>query len=81
MDWNIIARHKEGDWGDLSEADRKDNNTALEIGERLLSSYNLPDGMKEELRREGLTQNLDTKVWIITDRDRNYTTILFSSEY
>lgn len=79
--WNVIARHKEGDWGDLNEVDIKNNNTALEIGERILSAFNLPEGMKEELRREGLTQNSDKKIWIITERDRNHTIILFPSEY
>ena len=54
------------DWGNLCEADRKQNDWALKNGERLLSSYRASNG---------------TKFWIITEWDRSYTTILLPSEY
>ena len=79
--WKIMARHKAQDWGDLTDDDIKSNNEALQTGERILSSYNMPKGMNQELKNNGLVQNSDTKVWIITERDRAYTTILFPSEY
>lgn len=62
----LLARHAVGDWGDLCEADRKENEFSLNRGFRLLSSYCLPDG---------------GKVWIITEADRSATTLLLPSEY
>ncbi len=61
-----VERHKRGDWGDVSEGDRKANDQALKNGERLLSAYKSTGG---------------TKFWIVTEPDRSYTTILLPSEY
>ena len=58
-------RHSVGDWGDLGEEDKQANENALENGDRLFSAY-----------IKG-----DWKIWIITEWDRSYTTILFPSEY
>jgi hypothetical protein len=55
-----------GDWGDLDEEDRRENERSLEDGCRLLSAYHLRDG---------------TKIWIITEADRSATTLLLPSEY
>ena len=60
-----LARHQEGDWGDLDPHDRRENERSLEHGWRLLSSY--PVGGKT--------------VWIITEADRSVTTILLPEEY
>lgn len=79
--WAAMERHKAQDWGDLSDEDIEANNEALQTGERILSAYNLPEGMNAELRKKGLVQNSDSKIWIITERDRSATTILFPSEY
>lgn len=68
---NSLMRHFKCDWGDLSHDDWAANDAALEIGERLFSSYNIPVGL----------YTLADKVWIITDSDRSYTTILFPSDY
>ena len=61
-----LARHRKGDWGDLPEEDRKENELSLKAGFRLLSAY----------ETEGLP-----KIWIITEADRSATTILFPDEY
>ncbi|MDD2898360.1 MAG: hypothetical protein PHI31_06570 [Desulfuromonadaceae bacterium] len=61
-----LNRHLAGDWGDLCEDDREANETALLDGERLFSAYK-----GEEV----------PPVWIITERDRSVTTILFPDEY
>jgi hypothetical protein len=61
-----LVRHLEGDWGEVDESDRKENEAALEHGFRLLSSYKSNDG---------------TTYWIITEHDRSYTTILLPNEY
>jgi hypothetical protein len=62
----ILARHRAGDWGDLGEADRRENEFSLAHGFRLLSAYRLASG---------------ARVWIITEADRSATTILLPSEY
>jgi hypothetical protein len=63
--WRSLFRHLRGDWGTLSALDREQNDHALVNGDRLLSSYTV-DGRK---------------VWIITEWDRSYTTILFPDDY
>jgi hypothetical protein len=60
-----IARHRLGDWGDLDYYDNKENELALKHGWRIVSSY--PVGEK--------------CIWIITEADRTYTTILLPEEY
>ncbi len=61
-----LARHFAGDWGDLSEHDKAENQFALGKNLRLFSAYNTADG---------------TKFWIITEADRSATTILLPHEY
>ena len=60
-----LKRHLNGDWGDLSEADQKENEFSLLHGYRLLSAYQTPHG----------------KLWIITEADRSATTFLLPAEY
>ena len=64
--WQFIGRHVAGDWGELDEHDRRENELSLREGFRILSAYNLSDG---------------TKIWIITEADRSATTILLPEEY
>ncbi|VFR42584.1 FIG146805: Plasmid related protein [plant metagenome] len=62
-----LRRHLGGDWGDLDESDRRQNDAALASGEdRLFSSYQVDP---------------DLKLWIITEWDRSVTTLLLPSEY
>jgi hypothetical protein len=62
----FLHRHVAGDWGNLDEHDRAENELSVRQGFRLLSAYKLCDG---------------TKIWIITEADRSSTTILLPSEY
>jgi hypothetical protein len=62
---SYLSRHASGDWGDLDEDDRRENERSLKHGWRLLSSY--PVGEKV--------------IWIITEADRSVTTILLPEEY
>ena len=64
---DFLSRHVRGDWGELDEHDRKENELSLKRGFRLLSSYRLSSG--------------DTKVWVITEADRSVTTLLLPDEY
>ena len=62
----FLQRHLAGDWGDVDEHDRRENELSLQYGWRLLSSYTLSTGVK---------------FWIITEADRSVTTFLLPSEY
>ena len=66
-------RHLHFDWGEMDEEDLCTNDIATVSGDRLFSSYNIPDDLQD-----GIT---DDKIWIITEADRSVTTILFPSEY
>lgn len=63
---DVLCRHVRGDWGDLSESDRQQNELAVAADARLLSSYVLPGGQT---------------VWLITESDRSATTFLLPGDY
>jgi hypothetical protein len=62
----FLYRHISGDWGNLDPEDRAANDRALDVGERILSAYELADG---------------TRIWIITEADRSSTCVLLPEEY
>lgn len=68
----VLARHANGDWGDVDAEDRAMNDAAVAEGERIVSSYTLPDEF------EGCPSD---RLWVITERDRSVTTILWPSDY
>src|ERR1017187_6312445 len=61
-----LRRHHNGDWGDVCAEDREANETALTFGGRLLSVYH---------------DRKDVKFFIITEADRNTTTVLLPADY
>ena len=69
---DYLALHARGNWGGaLCDEDRRANEDAVKSGDRLLSSYFLPD---------------ETKLWIITEAAdemgaRAATTLLLPEEY
>jgi hypothetical protein len=63
---DFLSRHVHGDWGDLGEEDRRENQFSLERGFRLLSSYRTL---------------ADVQFYVITEADRSVTTILLPEEY
>ena len=63
---DFLARHIHGDWGDLCDEDRNENQLSLEQGFRLLSSYRTL---------------ADVTLYVITEADRAITTILLPEEY
>lgn len=56
-----LARHMDGDWGDVGEEYRRSNDEAIELGSRLISKYSSAGG---------------TTFLIITEWDRSRTAIL-----
>ena len=63
---DALNRHCSGDWGNVSEEDKKANSLALKEGGRLMSAYSFPPM---------------PKIWIITEADRSRTTVLLPREY
>ena len=62
----FLDRHVNGDWGEVPEADKQENERSVEQGFRILSAYTTSAG--------------DT-IWILTEADRSATTILLPEEY
>lgn len=61
-----IRRHATGDWGELDEHDRLENEKSLREGYRLLSAYTGSGG---------------TRFWVITEADRSISTVLLPEDY
>ena len=61
-----LSRHVHGDWGVVGKEDARANDDALLHGSRLLSAYTL---------------STEERLWIITEADRSYTTLLLPEEY
>jgi hypothetical protein len=59
--WSLVARHVAGDFGDVDAHDRQANQEAIRSGERILSSYVLPN---------------QEKVWVLTEADRSSTCVM-----
>ena len=62
----FLDRHVNGDWGDVPEEDKQENEFSVERRLRILSSY---------------TTSAGEKIWIITEADRSHTIILLPEEY
>lgn len=63
---DMVTQHMCGDWGVVDEEDKAQNDKALEYGNRVLSAYVSSKGVK---------------VWVITEADRSYTTVMLPDEY
>jgi hypothetical protein len=62
----FVQRHRCGDWGDLGEEDKAENEYSVEERLRIFSAYHTTKG---------------EKIWVITEADRSSTTVLLPSEY
>lgn len=61
----LLARHQDGDWGDILLEDTRENELSVQEGFRIVSSYEVGGG----------------RVWIITEADRSSTCVLLPEEY
>ena len=64
--FEFLERHQAGDWGELCEDDKSENEFSLKNGFRILNAYRTLH---------------DVKVWVITEADRSVTTLLLPHEY
>ncbi len=62
-----LGRYANCDWGDTCDEDSALNDEATIEGKRILAVYIMPD--------------TNVAIWIITERDRSTTTLLFPKEY
>jgi hypothetical protein len=62
----FLSRHLRGDWGDLCQDDKTENELSLKHGFRLMSCYQITE---------------TKKLWVITEGDRSVTTLLLPTEY
>lgn len=62
---DLLGRHASGDWGCLPDDDKRANEVALRTEQRIISAYLIGD----------------VKLYVITEHDRSFTTILRSDEY
>jgi len=62
----FLDRHVNGDWGEVLEEDKRENEFSVQHGFRILSAY---------------TTTAGDKIWLLTEADRSFTTILLPSEY
>jgi hypothetical protein len=63
---DLLQRHVTGDWGDIAEEDKRENEFSVDKYLRIFSRYDLD------------TQVI---IYVITEADRSATTLLLSSEY
>ncbi len=61
----FLNRHDRGDWGEVPEADKQENEISLQRGFRIFSAY---------------TTSAGERIWIITEADRSATTILLPAD-
>ena len=63
-----LNRYQSCDWGELSATDRQANDAAVRNGsDRIFAAY--------------VSKELQKKIWIITEADRSYTTVMLPQEY
>ena len=62
----FLDRHVSGDWGDLDDEDKQENEFSVRNGFRILSVY---------------TTSAGDRLYVITEADRSVTTILRPDEY
>lgn len=63
---SFLKRHISGDWGDLGDEDKAENESSLKEGNRIMSVYRSLEG---------------EKIYVITEWDRSVTTVLLPDEY
>ncbi len=62
----FLQRHQCGNYGDICEDDKRENQLSVKEGFRILSSYKT---------------SKDVKVWLITEADRSSSCLLLPEEY
>jgi hypothetical protein len=64
--YEFLRRHLACDWSEMTTEDRDSNEAAITYEDRIFSGYDLKDG---------------TRMFVITEWDRSYTTLMLADEY
>lgn len=64
--FDFLSRHQTGDWGDLCEEDKQENDFSVKEGFRILSAYKTNSG---------------ERIYVITEADRSSSCLLLPEEY
>ena len=67
-----LIRHQLGDWGELCEEDKLENENALKKSRRIFSAYHPGDRRKEGEK---------VRIYVITEWSREATTLLLPGDY
>jgi hypothetical protein len=62
----FLDRHANGDWGEVPDEDKQENEFSVQRGLRILSAY---------------TTSAGDQLWVMTEADRSATTLLLPGEY
>ena len=76
----LISRHVQGCWGDISDADKAENEFAVTRRLRIVSCYRLVDAERLAATPKD-KRSLLPAVLVITEADRSVTTVLCRDEY
>lgn len=63
---NLVERHAVGDWGDVSDCERQENEVAVKLGFCVLSIYRISASLR---------------VWVFTEADRSHTVVSLREEH
>ena len=78
----LLERHQRGDWGQVDEVDRRQNELGVRLGLRIRSSYAV-DASGSPRSNQGVlapTTTLLETVWLVTSPDRLRTTVFLPRE-
>jgi len=77
---NAIRRTLTGDWGDLCDDDRNQNDEATQPdGGRIMAAYDIPDELTQGAR--DMWGGEQDKLWIIIEHPKDQLTVLFPGDY
>lgn len=69
---HCLLCHKYGDWGELGAEDTESNENAVHQGDRLFSAYNV---------EHKSNNNVPVRIYVITEWNREATTIMLPGDY
>ena len=78
----LLDRHQRGDWGQVDEIDRCQNELGVRMRLRIRSAYAIPAGAATEAQSNGPASSLPSieTVWVITFPDRLRTSVFLPRE-
>lgn len=78
----LLDRHQRGDWGQVDEIDRRQNELGVRMRLRIRSAYAIPAGTATEAQSNGPASSLPSveTIWIVTSPDRLRTSVFLPKE-